>query len=64
MPFEPDEARIEPLPVDSTGAPLILQCPSTGYEDLDLTVTECAPGVSYVVICGSGHLAFVLKAED
>lgn len=61
---EPDEARIENLAVDSTGAPLILACPSTGCEDLDLSVTECAPGVSYVVVCGSGHLSFIMKAGD
>jgi hypothetical protein len=58
------ERRIEPLPVDSTGAPLILECPATGCEDLDLWTMDCAGGKTYVVVCGAGHMAFLIKKED
>jgi len=60
----PFEARTEALATDTTGAPLILQCPATGCEDLDLFTMECAGGRTYVVVCGAGHMAFLIKKED
>lgn len=60
----PLETRVEPLPVDSTGAPLIVQCPATDCEDLDLHVIEGAGGQTWIVTCGSGHMAFIAKKED
>lgn len=64
MPAEPDEFRIDELLVDTTGAPLIVQCPSTGCEDLDLSVTEDVPGITWIIRCGSGHIAAIMKVED
>lgn len=64
MDFKPTESRTEALPIDSTGAPLIVQCPASGCEDLDLTVMEGAGGQTWIVVCGSGHMAFVIKKED
>ena len=62
--FIPQEAKVEGLPVDVTGAPLIVQCPATGCEDLDLWTMEAAGGQTWIVICGAGHLAFITKKED
>lgn len=64
MIFKPTETRVEALPIDTTGTPLIVQCPATGCEDLDLWTMECAGGKTYVVVCGSGHMAFLIKKED
>jgi hypothetical protein len=64
MPVEPYESRIGDLPVDSTGAPVITECPATGCEDLDLWSMQGAGGQTTVVICGSGHLAFITAKEE
>jgi hypothetical protein len=62
--FKPVEAKVEALAVDTTGAPLITQCPATGCEDLDLTTMEGAGGRVWIVACGSGHMAFISRKED
>lgn len=59
----PVERRREAMDVDTTGAPVIVQCPATGCEDLDLSVTEDVPGITWIVRCGSGHVA-ALQALD
>lgn len=61
---EPDEIRREYLPVDSTEAPVIVQCPATGCEDLNLWTMEGAPGHTWFVVCGAGHLALISKVPD
>lgn len=58
------ENRVESLPVDSEGKPVIVGCPATGCMELDPWIMECAGGVSYVTVCDSGHMAFVVKKED
>lgn len=58
------EQRVEALPTDTTGAPVITECPATGCLDLDLWTMEAAGGKTWIVVCGSGHLAFLIKKED
>jgi hypothetical protein len=61
---DPDEIRTEDFAVDFTGAPLIVQCPVQGCQDLDLVTAECLPGVAYLVTCGAGHSALLMRIED
>lgn len=53
--------ELKPLPVDTTGAPVILQCVVDECLSLDLEVQECAPGRSWMFTCGSGHWAWITK---
>jgi len=58
------EERVQALCTDTTGAPVITECPATGCPDIDLTTMEGAGGRAWVVVCGSGHMAFLIKKED
>lgn len=62
--FRFTESRTAPLPVDSNDTPIIVECPATGCLSLDLQTIECAPGQTWAVTCGAGHLAFIYKKED
>jgi hypothetical protein len=53
--------EIRSLLVDTTGAPLITECPAEGCMTLDLWTMECAPGVTWVCICGDGHMSWITK---
>jgi hypothetical protein len=68
MPDEPRkipfQERVEALATDTAGAPLITECPAAECPDLDLWSMECAGGKAWVVVCGSGHMAFLIKKED
>lgn len=58
------EEKTEGLPVDATGAPLIVQCPASGCKDLDLWTMAGAGGRCWIVTCGAGHLSFITRKED
>lgn len=53
----------ENLAIDTEGNPLIVQCPVPECTDLDLWTQECAPGYTWVVVCGAGHLAFIMRSR-
>lgn len=49
------------LPVDTEGQPVIVQCPADDCPDLDLWTMECAPGFTWVCVCGAGHMSWIMK---
>jgi hypothetical protein len=57
------ESKIEPMLMDTNGDPLIIKCPASGCENLDLNTVKCADG-RYIVTCGSGHVAFMIRKDD
>lgn len=57
-----DEPFASALPVDTTGAPVVVQCVMPVCPSLDLEMTECAPGRSWMFTCGAGHAAWIFKA--
>lgn len=58
------EEKTAPLPVDTTGAPVITECPATGCQDIDLWTMNGAGQGCVVVICGAGHMAFIAPVPE
>lgn len=62
--FRVTESKTAPLPVDSTGAPIVVECPAKDCTSIDLQVTEGAGGKTWIVVCGNGHMAFMHRKDD
>lgn len=62
--FEFAEKKVATLPIDTTKAPVITECLATGCEDVDLDIVEGAGGRTWIVLCNSGHMAFLTRLED
>jgi len=61
--FRVTESKTAPLPVDSTGAPIVVECPAKDCTSIDLEVTEGAGSKTWIVTCGNGHMAFMHRKD-
>ena len=54
----------QPLPVDTEGTPIIVECLVPTCLSLDLDLQECARGRTWIFTCGEGHWAWITQAEE